>query len=389
MLHKPQYDTNNTPFSQHGLLKLKNPWLLFIVLGLLTGCSYSKFYTPEENLPEEKPVATAPDKKKETKKQLETTKLKMAESKPVPATPSPRIPFKKPAVKTSKAKLKPIEQTRKEIAESVARINENASIISGEMDELFFVKKLLFTSSAALKIKSGDHPGALQEYATALTHYEQALQARKVGDKQAVTANSNKAKLILFTALRLIPNTKRLENKDKQEYKRRNASIKALLKAQQRIFKEKHGDAEPTGDVVQMTTIYENSKKAYAKGDFNMAVKLANATLAALKRNIQRLREGDTLTRSLNFATPNEEYLYEIDRNDTHIMLVAILLKDKMNDPDTVKRVNANMSKAQDIRSQAEKLAEQGDMKAAIQKLEASTKQIVRAIRAAGIYIPG
>jgi len=47
------------------------------------------------------------------------------------------------------------------------------------------------------------------------------------------------------------------------------------------------------------------------------------------------------------------------------------------------------MKQAEDLRTQAEQAAEQQDFKAGIKRLEESTLQIIRAIRAAGIYIPG
>jgi cellobiose-specific phosphotransferase system component IIA len=51
--------------------------------------------------------------------------------------------------------------------------------------------------------------------------------------------------------------------------------------------------------------------------------------------------------------------------------------------------VDMNMKIADDLRSQALDQAEQGDFDAAVKTLENSTGQIIRAIRAAGIYIPG
>ena len=39
------------------------------------------------------------------------------------------------------------------------------------------------------------------------------------------------------------------------------------------------------------------------------------------------MRSGDTLVRSLNFASKEEEYRYEIDRNDTHQMLIKVLVE--------------------------------------------------------------
>jgi HEPN domain-containing protein len=47
------------------------------------------------------------------------------------------------------------------------------------------------------------------------------------------------------------------------------------------------------------------------------------------------------------------------------------------------------MAKAKRLREQAEQQAEKGAYEEAIHTLEQSTKEIVRAIRSAGIYIPG
>ena len=91
--------------------------------------------------------------------------------------------------------------------------------------------------------------------------------------------------------------------------------------------------------------------------------------------------------RSLNFATPEEEYHYEIDRNDTHRMLVQMLLKDKRGGADAM--VDQAVSASGRLRTQAEAEAARNDHKTAIKTLEESTRELVKAIRAAGVYIPG
>jgi hypothetical protein len=103
------------------------------------------------------------------------------------------------------------------------------------------------------------------------------------------------------------------------------------------------------------------------------------------KAAVSSLRSGDTLVRSLEFASKEEEYRYEIDRNDTHQMLVKVLLDGK---PETA-QTRSFVERAAKLRAQAESAAARRDHAGAIQILEDSTRELVRAIRGAGIYIPG
>ena len=84
-----------------------------------------------------------------------------------------------------------------------------------------------------------------------------------------------------------------------------------------------------------------------------------------------------------------EEYRYELDRNDTHLMLIKVMTADKprMTAMDGVPKGFAD--KAAELRKQAEQASRSGDHSAAIEWLEASTRELVRAIRSLGIFIPG
>ena len=104
---------------------------------------------------------------------------------------------------------------------------------------------------------------------------------------------------------------------------------------------------------------------------------------------IESNRSGQTLVRSLKFASKAEEYLYEIDRNDTHSMLVGLLVGEKKKSDATKQKIVDYVAEASLLRQQAEAYASENAHEQAIELLEQSTRQLVRAIRSAGIYIPG
>jgi len=72
-------------------------------------------------------------------------------------------------------------------------------------------------------------------------------------------------------------------------------------------------------------------------------------------------------------------------------MLVKLLLEKKMaSKPEAYKKsIEVRVGKATEIRAAAESMSKSGDFEAAIAELEKSTKELVRAIRMGGIYIPG
>jgi hypothetical protein len=102
--------------------------------------------------------------------------------------------------------------------------------------------------------------------------------------------------------------------------------------------------------------------------------------------SIEALRRGDTLVRSLQFASPREEYDYEIDRNDTHRMLIGVVLADRK---EAAGAMQPGIDRAAALRADAEAQARRGGGAAAIRLLEDATRELVRAIRAGGLYIPG
>jgi len=93
--------------------------------------------------------------------------------------------------------------------------------------------------------------------------------------------------------------------------------------------------------------------------------------------------------RSLSFTSKEEEYRYEIDRNDTHRMLVTVLLQDKRGAAGVDAMVERSTLAAAALRKAADEQAARREFDAAVKTLEDSTRELVRAIRAAGVYIPG
>jgi hypothetical protein len=174
--------------------------------------------------------------------------------------------------------------------------------------------------------------------------------------------------------------------KAERDFRARLDSARALLAAQQRITQEKGRTAEAVAATRQIETLIGQAEQRAAAGRIDEARPLIDRAYLSARVAIEGMRRGDTLVRSLQFGSPREEYDYEVDRNDTHRMLIQVLLADRK---DAAAAMQGPLERAAALRGEAEAAAGRGEHTLAIQRLEASTRELVRAIRAGGVYIPG
>lgn len=264
-----------------------------------------------------------------------------------------------------------------------------------DKDQLSFnlesVGKLLDNSSAARQIESSKAPEALARREKARELYKQAQASFGAGDLSKASALLTDVRSAFFEAVRLAAPEEVTAKKLEADYRARLDSVNALLGAYKRVSSEKGSSSRTTNETVSQVekSVAEGARLAQVGKFKEGRAELDRAYLVA-KAGISSLRSGDTLVRSLNFASKEEEYHYEIDRNDTHLMLIKVLVEEKRaGNPMLDQQVQSFLSKAKDLRGAAESAAAKRDHAQAVKLLEESTTELVRAIRNAGIYIPG
>jgi hypothetical protein len=253
------------------------------------------------------------------------------------------------------------------------------------------VEKLLETSSAAQQIKGSDNQAAKDKHGQAIELFDRAKLADSKGDEQQAADLLKQATKAMFEATRMIKKDESFMAKDLRDFDERKASVDALCKAYENIAREKGLDSATENELHAFVHKRVDQAEALKQEErLKEGRKMLDEAYVAAKVAIEHLRGGETLVRSLNFASSEEEYHYEIDRNDTHRMLVDVLLKEKMKTNGGIETmVNKFMGRADELRARADEQASDGEYENAVTTLEQSTKEIVRAIRSAGIYIPG
>ena len=266
-----------------------------------------------------------------------------------------------------------------------------AAQVGAENARLDSVKTLIEHSTAARHVQNSTNAEAKRIYEQARALYSEALAASQAGETEKMQDLLSQASQKMFAAVRLLGPEGTIIEKQRSDYIDRFDSVNALVEAYDRISSEKSVATKNRDELHQLVQAkLKEAEVLKATGDFKAGRKVLDEAYVAAKVSLEQLRGGDTLVRSLDFKSKKEEYDYELDRNDTHKLLVEVLLREKMSGNKRVKsQVTKYMTQAASIREKAEKHAAAGDFDAAVKALEESTREIVRAIRSAGVFIPG
>ena len=248
------------------------------------------------------------------------------------------------------------------------------------------VHTLLYDSSAAKQIMANGTEPALAKRREAIRLYEAAEAG---GDIEMRRAQLNQAVATMYEAVGLVKNGARGDEKTYRDFENRKASLDALLAAHERIMDEKGKKQLHTLLLAEIEEDAGQAEALLAEGKVTEARVHLDKAYEVTMLSVEHARDGETLTRQLKFDTPRDEYAYELDRNDTHKMLVTVLLKDKLENEFTRNRVAGFLEAAERYRETALKHADEGRFDEAISALESSTNELVKVIRGAGVYIPG
>jgi hypothetical protein len=246
------------------------------------------------------------------------------------------------------------------------------------------LETLIERSSAAREVEASTSPEARAARTKAREALQAAQRANASGDAAAAERQLAEARQQMMQAVRLAAPAGRLADQAKVDFERRLESTRALITAQKRVSAEKKTGADALRSAEERLAAALESRSA---GRMDAARAQIEEAYLISKASLGSMRGGDTLVRSLSFETKEDEYRYEVDRNDTHQMLLRVLLDSRTQTGQAA--VAASAQRARELRAQAEAAARRGEHAAAVRLLEDSTGELVKAIRGAGVYIPG
>ena len=220
--------------------------------------------------------------------------------------------------------------------------NDSASVKS----RLGNVQRLVSSSSGAQRVKASQNAAAKEQQKEAEQHLRKAEEAYQSGNMPLAQDELQRATEAMFLAIRGVGTGKDGVDKKNRDFDARYESVDALLTAIERVANEKGGMQNVERRAADLRGQANAAKQLADAGEIEQARTSLETVYEETKYELEKLREGETLVRTLEFASDEEEYRYELDRNDTHRMLVKVLLEGRVKKPGTIKLVDDFVAKA-------------------------------------------
>ena len=255
---------------------------------------------------------------------------------------------------------------------------------SGIDDRIKSVGRLLTVSSAAKKIETSNNEQAKAMLNWGREQHQKAIEAQESGDTDSAKELLGQATNALFAAAKRADGKQATAKKHARDYTDRKQSTEALLKQYRRVAKEKKVGAEAEEvEAEAHTMVAEAEIKADAK-DFVTGRQILDKAYNLVKLSIVKLRNGEQLVNSLNFATPKDEYAYYVGKIKSQRMAISIFVK-KIDKPARRKTIARIISRANKDQKKAKALAATGNhedalplMESVLNKLRSGLMMVVR-----------
>jgi hypothetical protein len=228
----------------------------------------------------------------------------------------------------------------------------------------------------------------MESLARARALVAQAKADLKAGAVEAADDKLDQALALVNSEVRRLSGDEVRGVHEQDMYRRRLKAVKTFLSAYQRVAEEgSSGVAARQAKAIR--TLIAKAEGEARSGRYRAALDILDDAYVIARGDLREMRQGKTLTRTLDFATAEEEYDYELGRNRSHFLLLKFALSEKTPAGSVVGRIDKNRKTAEGLRGGAEKKAAAGAYPEAIDMLNKSTGLLLKTIRMSGIFVPG
>lgn len=263
---------------------------------------------------------------------------------------------------------------------------EKIKVSEAEVKQKLSYAEMVINSSAPMKrVEASDDFQAKRLASGAKEQLGNAKTALAAGDTAAAMQAVNEALRLMSAATRLVPDAA-----TQVDYKARYAELLDQVQGFDKSYKKNlaRGVTPKSGkalDRARFDKLMEEAKGLAAKQRYAEAVKPLQSANDILTVALGALLESQTVVYDKNFATPKEEYEYELSRYTSYEELIPLAIEQRKPSEQTVGMMDVLAKRAKEIQLEAMGLAAKGDHKQAIMALQAATERLQRALRMAGV----
>jgi len=219
--------------------------------------------------------------------------------------------------------------------------------------------------------------------------YEEAKAALDANDLEKADASMKESMRLVGVASRLVVSPEKQAAKEKEKYEQMRKSIRSFTDAIDRVVNEADADKKKAEgvDAAAIHKLIDESEALASAGKYKEAnVKLADAYGQA-STALTKLRDKETILITLEFDTPEDEYKYVLQRNESYDSLVKILVGEKNPSERQMEKINSFVQENRDMLPKAKNPAAAGHFEEAIKVVDKATKSLSKALRSLGLMV--
>lgn len=248
--------------------------------------------------------------------------------------------------------------------------------------KLNYAETVIMKSKSAERVRQSDNEEAKGMLKEAEANYEKARQALEDEEFAEAENLANEALKTVTIAAQKVPNKEEKLKADRARYEelyQQVLSYKSWNTENPELVKDANLDMDAI--MAEVDTAHKESQD----DNYDAANKRLETLLNDIVSKTNKAIGDKTIAYTLNFETPEEEFEYELKRNDEYARLLVVAIEQK--DPSAGIRMLMGKfeEKALGFRGEADKMAEDEEFADAVTKLQESTEEYLKALKIAGV----
>ncbi len=253
------------------------------------------------------------------------------------------------------------------------------------LNKLNLLGYILTKSRRAKEVMDSGNEEAVSLLEAAHKHYDTAKLMFDKGDFDKSDLAIQKSLQNISVAFRLVVNKEKEAEIAREQYDSLHSRIKSFSGLFNRLPKDK---VKGILDAEKLNALIKKSEAIYQSGEPKQALVPLSEAADMLERALSDARKDETVIYALDFATPEDEYNYELQRNENYTLLINIILD--TNPPENRKKlplIRMLINKNEELVIKADESFKGGAVDEAIILLEKGNKTLVRALRLGGLTL--
>lgn len=245
-----------------------------------------------------------------------------------------------------------------------------------------YAESVLMKSDGASRVDRSDNDKARAKLEEARELYRKARRSHGEGRTEEAEKGLNESLRLATSATQMVPSQRNLDQQLRDRY---NDLLRQVKSYQDWHVDYKGLDPHEKEDQRKMEAELGRIQLLAEQGNYQQANERLNNMLGILITKTNVAIGSKTVTYDLNFASKEEEYRYEMDRNLEYQRLIPIALTQKQPAEAMKGLMEKMINKAMVLRKEAETAAAAKRYEEAIARMHESTEQFQNALKVVGV----